>query len=72
MNAGDPLHLSCGGPLQLHKTIEIGHMFKLGYKYSDTMGLRVLAANGAEVTPIMGSYQDRHRAHFDLLGGTES
>ena len=55
VNAGDPC-VSCGGPLQLHKTIEIGHIFKLGYKYSDTMGLRVLAANGAEVTPIMGSY----------------
>jgi prolyl-tRNA synthetase len=54
-NAGDPC-ITCGGPLLLHKTIEIGHIFKLGYKYSDTMGLRVLAANGAEVTPIMGSY----------------
>jgi prolyl-tRNA synthetase len=55
VNAGD-LCITCGGPLLLHKTIEIGHIFKLGYKYSDTMGLRVLAANGAEVTPIMGSY----------------
>jgi prolyl-tRNA synthetase len=55
VNAGD-ICAVCEGPLQLHKTIEIGHIFKLGYKYSDTMGLRVLAANGAEVTPIMGSY----------------
>jgi prolyl-tRNA synthetase len=55
VNVGD-LCTSCGAALQLHKTIEIGHIFKLGYKYSDTMGLRVLAANGAEVTPIMGSY----------------
>jgi prolyl-tRNA synthetase len=55
VNAAD-LCASCGGPLKLHKTIEIGHIFKLGYKYSDTMGLRVLAASGAEVTPIMGSY----------------
>jgi prolyl-tRNA synthetase len=55
VNAGDPC-ATCGGPLSLHKTIEIGHIFKLGYKYSDTMGLRVLAASGAEVTPIMGSY----------------
>jgi len=55
VSAGD-LCTSCGAALQLHKTIEIGHIFKLGYKYSDTMGLRVLAANGAEVTPIMGSY----------------
>jgi prolyl-tRNA synthetase len=55
VNAGD-LCAVCGGALKIEKTIEIGHIFKLGYKYSDTMGLRVLAANGAEVTPIMGSY----------------
>jgi prolyl-tRNA synthetase len=55
VNAGD-LCSNCGAPLLLHKTIEVGHIFKLGYKYSDTMGLRVLDSNGAEVTPIMGSY----------------
>jgi prolyl-tRNA synthetase len=33
----------------------IGHIFKLGYKYSESMGLRV-NAEGKEVTPIMGSY----------------
>lgn len=48
---------SCGkGALTLKKCIEVGHIFKLGYKYSKSMGLRVLDANGAEVTPIMGSY----------------
>ncbi len=36
--------------------MEIGHIFKLGYKYSDSMGARVLDKNGKEVTPIMGSY----------------
>ena len=45
-----------GGPLTVHKTVEIGHIFKLGYKYSDSMGLRVLDESGKEVTPIMGSY----------------
>jgi len=40
----------------LQKTIEIGHIFKLGYKYSNSMGLRVLNAEGAEVPVIMGSY----------------
>jgi prolyl-tRNA synthetase len=45
-----------GGPLTVHKTVEIGHIFKLGYKYSESMGLRVLNEAGAEVTPIMGSY----------------
>lgn len=34
----------------------MGHIFKLGYRYSESMGLRVLNAEGEEVTPIMGSY----------------
>ena len=46
----------CGAPLDVVKTVEIGHIFKLGYKYSESMGLRVLNADGKEVTPIMGSY----------------
>jgi prolyl-tRNA synthetase len=53
--AGD-LCAVCGGALEIRKTVEIGHIFKLGYKYSDSMGLRVLNADGKEVTPIMGSY----------------
>jgi prolyl-tRNA synthetase len=47
---------SCGGALKLTKMVEIGHIFKLGYKYSEKMGLRVLNAAGQETTPIMGSY----------------
>jgi prolyl-tRNA synthetase len=47
---------ACGAEVKILKTIETGHIFKLGYKYSDSMGLRVLAADGTEVTPIMGSY----------------
>jgi prolyl-tRNA synthetase len=46
----------CGAPLALAKTIEIGHIFKLGYRYSNAMGLRVLNPAGQEVAPIMGSY----------------
>jgi prolyl-tRNA synthetase len=53
--AGDPCP-NCGTPLELVKAIEIGHIFKLGYKYSESMGLRVLGENGKEITPIMGSY----------------
>jgi prolyl-tRNA synthetase len=53
--AGD-LCRKCGGALAIQKTVEIGHIFKLGYKYSESMGLRVLNAEGKEVTPIMGSY----------------
>jgi prolyl-tRNA synthetase len=46
----------CGAALDVRKTVEIGHIFKLGYKYSESMGLRVLNADGKEITPIMGSY----------------
>ena len=53
--AGDGC-INCGAPLELRKTIEIGHIFKLGYKYSESMGLRVLNADGVEVPVIMGSY----------------
>jgi prolyl-tRNA synthetase len=46
----------CGGKLIVGKAVEVGHIFKLGYKYSESMGARVLDPNGKEVTPIMGSY----------------
>jgi prolyl-tRNA synthetase len=45
-----------GQPLRLGRAVEIGHIFKLGYKYSESMGARVLDANGKEVMPIMGCY----------------
>ncbi len=47
---------NCGHPLKIGKAVEIGHIFKLGYKYSESMGARVLDEHGKEVTPIMGSY----------------
>ncbi len=47
---------NCGGRLVVGKAVEVGHIFKLGYKYSESMGARVLDVNGKEVTPIMGSY----------------
>jgi prolyl-tRNA synthetase len=53
--AGDGC-VGCGGRLELNKSVEIGHIFKLGYKYSESMGLRVLNEAGEEVTVIMGSY----------------
>jgi prolyl-tRNA synthetase len=55
VQAGDGC-MGCGAALDVRKTVEIGHIFKLGYKYSESMGLRVLNADGKEVTPIMGSY----------------
>ncbi len=53
--AGEPDPVT-GQPLRLGKAVEIGHIFKLGYKYSQSMGARVLDRNGKETTPIMGSY----------------
>jgi prolyl-tRNA synthetase len=55
VNEGDPCVLS-GKPLKVAKAVEIGHIFKLGYKYSKSMGATVLNREGKEVTPIMGSY----------------
>jgi prolyl-tRNA synthetase len=46
----------CGGALGIEKAVEIGHIFQLGYKYSESMGLRVLNEQGEEVSVIMGSY----------------
>jgi prolyl-tRNA synthetase len=46
----------CAGKLVVGKAVEVGHIFKLGYKYTESMGARVLDVNGKEVTPIMGSY----------------
>ena len=46
----------CGGLLRIDAAVEIGHIFKLGYKYSDSLGARVLDRNGKEIMPIMGCY----------------
>jgi prolyl-tRNA synthetase len=48
--------VNCGEPLRVDTAVEIGHIFKLGYKYSESMGARVLDRNGKEVMPIMGCY----------------
>ena len=46
----------CGGALRLARGIEIGHIFQLGRKYADALGLKVLDENGELVTVTMGSY----------------
>jgi prolyl-tRNA synthetase len=57
VNEGEPCPVEgCTGKLAVGKAVEVGHIFKLGYKYSESMGARVLDVNGKEVTPIMGSY----------------
>lgn len=44
------------GTLEVSKALEIGHIFKLGTKYSDSMGATVLNQDGKEVPIVMGSY----------------
>lgn len=52
---GDPCP-RCASGLQIAKGIEIGHVFQLGRKYADTLGLAVLDQHGKQVTVTMGSY----------------
>jgi prolyl-tRNA synthetase len=44
------------GKLEVYKAMEIGHIFKLGTKYSESMGATVLNADGKPVPVVMGSY----------------
>jgi prolyl-tRNA synthetase len=46
----------CGAPLEVKRTIEVGHIFKLGTKFSEALGVRVLDENGDERIVWMGSY----------------
>jgi prolyl-tRNA synthetase len=46
----------CTGKLVVGKAVEVGHIFKLGYKYTSSMNATVLDPNGKEVKPIMGCY----------------
>jgi prolyl-tRNA synthetase len=46
----------CEATLDERKGIEVGHIFKLGYKYTKSMNLTVLDENGKAVHPIMGCY----------------
>jgi prolyl-tRNA synthetase len=47
---------NCGEPLELLPALEVGHIFKLGYKFTKAFGVTVLDASGERVHPIMGSY----------------
>jgi prolyl-tRNA synthetase len=46
----------CGGPLLVQTAIELGHIFKLGTRYSEPLGATYLDEDGAEKPIIMGSY----------------
>ena len=55
VRAGDPAP-DGSGPLKTARGIEMGHIFALGRKYADALGLKVLDSNGKLVTVTMGSY----------------
>ena len=55
VRAGDACP-NCGEPLEIARGIEIGHIFQLGKKYAEALGLTVLDQNGKQVTVTMGSY----------------
>ncbi len=53
--AGEPC-ATCGQPLKIRRAIEVGHVFKLGTKYSDALGALFLDENGKQQPAIMGCY----------------
>jgi prolyl-tRNA synthetase family II len=55
VSAGEPCP-RCGTPLELVHGIEVGHIFKLGRKFTTAFGASVLGPDGSAITPIMGSY----------------
>ncbi len=55
VSAGEPCP-RCGTPLQFIRAIEVGHIFKLGRKFTAAFGVTVLGPDGSAIVPIMGSY----------------
>lgn len=55
VHGGDPCP-TCGQALEIARGIEIGHIFQLGRKYAEALGLTVLDQNGSTQVVTMGSY----------------
>jgi prolyl-tRNA synthetase len=55
VTAGEPCP-RCGNPLKVVKGIEVGHIFKLGYTYTDALDVTVSGPDGKPLKPIMGCY----------------
>src|SRR5262249_39698868 len=53
---GDLSPTGSGSPIHIKKAIEIGHVFKLGTKYSDALGSKFLDSDGKPKSHIMGCY----------------
>ncbi len=56
VNSGEQCPQCDNGSLEVSKALEIGHIFKLGTKYSESMGANVLTQEGKPVPIVMGSY----------------
>ncbi|HEX7722252.1 MAG TPA: proline--tRNA ligase, partial [Pyrinomonadaceae bacterium] len=56
VNSGESCPRCDTGTLEVFTAMEIGHIFKLGTKYSESMGANVLMADGKQVPIIMGCY----------------
>ena len=55
VRAGDTCP-NCGAALEIARGVEIGHIFQLGQRYAEALGLTVTDADGAPVVVTMGSY----------------
>ena len=55
VNEGEPCPV-CGAALAVAKTVEIGHIFKLGTRYTEALDVTVLDEQGKKATLVMGSY----------------
>jgi prolyl-tRNA synthetase family II len=55
VSVGEPCP-RCGTPIELVQGIEVGHIFKLGRKFTTALGVSVLGPDGSAIIPIMGSY----------------
>lgn len=56
VNSGEACPRCDSGILEVYKAMEVGHIFKLGTKYSESMGATVLTEEGKPVPIVMGSY----------------
>ncbi len=55
VSVGEPC-VKCGKPLKIRRAIEVGHVFKLGTKYSEKLNATFLDADGARKPSVMGCY----------------
>jgi prolyl-tRNA synthetase len=55
VSAGEPC-VKCGKPLKIRRAIEVGHVFKLGTKYSEKLNATFLDVDGLRKHPVMGCY----------------